>query len=102
MIGNLLLRHRKLVPCPKPASACSSAPRRHRPRWLIFSASISKRQTSKSSIEFLIGVIQERSSESQWKILFLELISQHHHAIVAVLRTHVRRRLEQFQVGGGR
>ena len=73
-----------------------------RPRWLIFSASISKRQTSKSSIEFLIGVIQERSSESQWKILFLELISQHHHAIVAVLRTHVRRRLEQFQVGGGR
>ena len=49
MIGNLLLRHRKLVPCPKPASACSSAPRRLRPKSSLFFASISKTQISRNA-----------------------------------------------------
>jgi hypothetical protein len=47
VIGNLLLRHRKLVPCTRPASVCSSAPRRLHPKSSLFFASISKTPISR-------------------------------------------------------
>ena len=59
MIGNLLLRHRKLVPCPKPASVCSKSPHRLHPKSSLFFASISKTRISRR-LTLSIGNIRQR------------------------------------------